>query len=115
MPVKRETQQARASRPVPLFSGIRRGLYPPEVYAFFFFFLSFVRLQNGHSWHQATQQPGLVTLKLSAYVLLFEMQNATRECRGTRMPGANIIYMESEGSFLCEGQVQLQAFVGSNS
>ena len=34
---------------------------------------------------------------------------------GTRMPGANIIYMESEDSFLCEGQVQLQAFVGSNS
>ena len=40
-------------------------------------FFSFAKFQNGHSWHQATQQPSLVSLKLSAQDLLSEMENAT--------------------------------------
>jgi len=48
----------------------------------FFFFAKF---QNEHGYHQATQQQGLVSLKLLAPDLLFEMQNATREYKGRRM------------------------------
>ena len=44
-------------------------------------FFSFAKLQNGHSWHQTTQQPGFVSLKLSSHDLLSEMQNSTQEGR----------------------------------
>ena len=86
LPGKGETQQASASRTVPPFSGIGRGVYIlMEVLLFFF---SSAKFQNGHSWHQATQQPGLLTLNLSARDLPSEMQNATRQCRTRRRPGA---------------------------
>ena len=58
-------------------------LYPHEGFAFFFFF-SFSRFQNHHNWHRATQQPGLVSLKLSACDFLSEMQNATRVGSGEK-------------------------------
>ena len=86
LPGKGETQQASTSRTVPPFLGIGRGVYIlMEVLLFFFF--SSAKFQNGHSWHQATQQPGLVTLNLSARDLPSEMQNATRQCRARRRPG----------------------------
>ena len=48
----------------------------------FFFFCD---VSNDHGYHQATQQQDLVSLKLLAPDLLFEMQNATREYKGRRM------------------------------
>ena len=46
-----------------------------------YFFFPFAKLQNGHNWHQATQQVGLMSLKLLDHSLPSEMQNATRECK----------------------------------
>ena len=85
MPGKREIQQASASRNVPPFlSEYGEVLYLLKVLIFFFFPLA--KFQNGHCWHQTTQQLGLVSLKLSAHDLLSEMHNATRNYRGKRMP-----------------------------
>ena len=72
---KRETQQARVSRTAPLLLGNRERFYILLNVLNFFFFAA--KFQNGHSWHQATQQPSLVSLKLSAQDLLSEMENAT--------------------------------------
>ena len=49
--------------------GIGRGFYILMKVLHFFFF-SFSRFENNHSWHRATQQPGLVSLKLSAHDFL---------------------------------------------
>ena len=69
----------------PVLLGIGRGFYTLMKVLLFFFPL--VKFQNSYSCHQATQQPGLLSLKLSASDL-FEMHNDTTECRGRRMPGA---------------------------
>lgn len=53
--------------------------------------------QNGHSWHQATQELGPVSLKLSAPDLPSEMQNATRECGAGECLVQSAVCMESEG------------------
>ena len=78
---KRETQQASTSRTVPpsLRNGERFYVLMKALHCF-----SLVGLQNNHSWHQATQQPGVVTLKFSAHNLFSELHNATRECSGEK-------------------------------
>ena len=83
---KREMQQASTSRTVPHFLRSRGGgLYPLEGLAVLFFSCQFSKQPQ---LAQATQQSGLVSLKLSAHDLLSEMQDATRERRGRRKPGA---------------------------
>ena len=78
-----------ASRTVPLILRNRERFFILlKVLLFFFFSFSLAKFQNGHRWHQTTQQPGLVSLKLSSHDLLSEMQNVTIEYRGTSMPGA---------------------------
>ena len=70
-------------QPPPPVLGIRRGFYIlMKVWIFF----PFAKFQNGHSWHQTTQQPGLVSLKWLTHDRLSEMQDVTREYRGRRMP-----------------------------
>ena len=72
MPGKRETQPASVSRTVsPFLENRERFNILLKVSLFFFF--SLAEFQNGHSWHQTTQQPGLVSLKLSSRDLLSEM------------------------------------------
>ena len=52
-------------------------------------YFSCAKLQNGHSWDQATWQLGLVFSEVYlACDLLSDMQNAMRVCREKRMPGA---------------------------
>ena len=47
--------------------GNRERFYIPVKILLFFF--SFAKFQNSHSWHQSTQQPRLVSLKLLAHDL----------------------------------------------
>ena len=69
----------------PPFSGKGRGFISSWRSGLIF---SPAKFLNGHSWHQATQQLGLVSPRLLAHDLLSKMQNATRECGGKSMPGA---------------------------
>ena len=78
-------------------------------------FFPLAKFQSDYSWHQATQQLGLVSLKLSACDLS-EMQDATREYMGEEeCQVQGVIYMESESNQFGEEQVQLQVSVSGNS
>lgn len=69
----------------PFLWGIRRDFISHRRSCFFFFFYL---LQDFRMVTAGIRQPGLLFLKLSASDLLFEMQNATRERRQGRLPGA---------------------------
>ena len=111
---KEKTQQASVSRTVPLSLGNRERFYIPQKVLLFFYLLQDFKMVTA-----GIRQLGLLFLKLSASDLLFEMQNATRECRQGRLPGAENSSYESQRaiSFVqpCEGKVQPQVFVTSNS
>lgn len=83
---KGKTQQASVSRTVPLSLGNKERFYIPQKVLLFFFFFNL--LQDFRMVTAGIRQPGLLFLKLSASDLLFEMQNATRERRQGRLPGA---------------------------
>lgn len=58
---------------------------------------------------QATQYLGLVSLSLSAIKFISEMQNATKECTGRKMQGAEynsygfrvISFMKDKSNYKC--------------
>ena len=83
---KREMQQASTSRTVPHFLRSRGGgLYPLEGLAVLFFSCQFSKQPQ---LAQATQQSGLVSLKLSAH----------ESVGGEESQVLSIIYMESESN-----------------
>ena len=71
-------------------------LYPLEGLALF----SFAKFQNKHSRHHATLRLGVVSLKLSAHDLLFEMQNGTKEYGGEECQVQSTTPMKSESNQL---------------
>ena len=85
LPGKRETHQAHVSSTVlkSSSSGNRERFYI-LMKVLHIFLLNF---PNGHSSHQTTQQPSVVSLNLLVHDLLSEIQSGTREYKGRRMPG----------------------------
>lgn len=75
----------------PFLWGIGRDFTSHRRSCFFFYLLQDFKMVTA-----GIRQLGLLFLKLSASDLLFEMQNATRECRQGRLPGAENSSYESQ-------------------